>query len=132
MDKLTTKQKKRLMAKISPYVVERIKELSVDYTYQEIYQKTGLEPSRISEIKTRNKYVNEKALIMLIGGGMLSTKRLIEKAQKGEKLNEKEERYLLQLAIHEDEKLKNEYSLLKLEGHDPATILKDFRLKIQE
>lgn len=69
----TKADKKRFFKKIMPYISRRLQSLTDEYTYREIAEICGLDPSRITQAVKRT-YLNEQTLRSFIGGEVVSIK----------------------------------------------------------
>ena len=131
MDDLRKEEKRQFFQKITVYIARVLIFMKkVDkWEYAEIAERTGLRQNRLTEIVNHENYnklgVNERNLILLLGGGIVSIKELKEKVQ----LNKREQEYLDTFAIYEDRELRMEVAKVKKLGHNPTKILKDWRLK---
>jgi len=90
----TKADKKRFFKKVMPYISLKIQSLSDEYTYREIAEICGLDPSRITQAAKR-QYLNEPTLRSFIGGEVVLIKDI--KANVPE-LSKKDLEYMNNLA----------------------------------
>ena len=128
MENLRKEQVKELYRKITPFASKHLLWLNKieKWTLNEIYEKCGLTPNRISEIIHYQHYkkdvLTEQNFLLLVGGGILDMKELLNK----DHLTNGEKNYLHVKTICLNEELKE--VAFKLEKHyhlDPVSILKN-------
>lgn len=115
----TRKDKKKLFKKVADYSAAKLRFLKqTEYDFKEIAFLTGIPTSRLSEL-VRNKYLNEKTLVGLLGGGIVKIEEIIKKG----KLTEKEIQHIKIYAQYENKKLNEQiYEVMKA-GGNPEKIL---------
>jgi hypothetical protein len=122
--KITRMEKKDLMRRLTPIVKERLEHLkNTILTYTEMTERTGLTLTRISELVNNRKDVNEIFIMKLLIGGIMKTGDFY----KAQGMTKVQKEYLKGLAIYEDADLRNEVSMLKEMGENPAIILRTYR-----
>ena len=123
---VTRLEKKKLFGVLTPVVARQLLALkNHTYTFKEMAQISGLTQNRLSEIVNQAKEVNQKALVLLIGGGLVKLESLL----KATNLTPAQKNYLETFSIYEDKGLKEEILMCKREGINPLEVLRSARMK---
>lgn len=125
--KMRVAEKKKLMEKVTKFLGKKVKYM-IDvegWKAYEIYEATGVPQNRLTEVQNYKKYkreISELHFKLMIGGGMVTIKELIDKLE----LTDKEQLYLKTLTIHEKKKLGQQVVEIEKKGGDPEKILQDW------
>ena len=113
-------EKKEFYKRVTKYVGKAIDKWNLDgWLDKELYNKTGIIQTRLTEIKNFDKYgrpMTEKYLAAFIGGGIVTTEELIKNVAK----TPEEIRHIKDLEFYGDKKQRIESNKLKDLGVNPA------------
>lgn len=113
-------EKKEFYKRLTKYVGKAIDKWNLDgWLDKELYNKTGIIQTRLTEIKNFDKYgrpITEKYLAAFIGGGIVTTKDLIKHVAT----TQEEIQHIKDLEFYGDEKQRIESNKLKDLGVNPA------------
>jgi hypothetical protein len=117
--------KKRLYEDITVYVGRKLEQLNLEgWLDKELSEKTGIVQTRITEMKNFKKYkrpILEKYLAAFIGGGIVTTKEIIENVP----MNAEGKSHVKDLEFYNNPEARILFKRLKDAGIDPIAALSD-------
>lgn len=118
-------EKKKLMIELTRQIGTKFQILNLEgWTDKEIYEKTGIPQSRITEIKNFDRYnirITEWALASLISAGFITVNELKEKVTG---LSKEGEEFIDDLAFYKNKELRKVAQQASRMGIDVVSLIK--------